>query len=571
MPIMELEISLAEEYAHVAKALEEMETQVRIQHIPSLEERAPPLEADDLKQEELGFPLPVSCVKIKEDDENIIMDDSGGDVDNDNDNGEKKQPMALAIISKDGTEASLKRRKLKTFSMTQIQIPREQSLTSFLSQLTYLNVSQNELMDLPGLSSLPNLTTLNLERNWFNTLPSEIGHLHQLQTLNASRNFLRPNASSLQLTYLQTLPHLTLIDLLYNQKCGRLHHRTHVQSQLPQVQTIKMTLWEEVGNVPGTYVGSSAAERNPLLLRSQLEPLGTVALRRRLVQDFGQRPTDAAEVDRAGVMSRLLEAYTNEGWVDKNNYCESENKSKSDTAATTTTTTTTPYVKGLDTGIAKRKRVHLEGTPVPQTKIDELLIELRGWTARTGKLNKNRERPSIQASNYMILRSPKLDEGVTAVAANICTNTSGEGNGSSSAMNKGGSTRASRRAVRKAKKLEQYRKIWDLAMDALHDVDEVFAERCTEIAVTFGFTGSPHRDKQNCGPFYGFAMGDFPGGQGGICVEASARVVAVMNTKNRLGRVDGRYVHWVDSYDKDCERYSLIYYETGNDYITPGP
>ena len=79
------------------------------------------------------------------------------------------------------------------------------------------------------------------------------------------------------------------------------------------------------------------------------------------------------------------------------------------------------------------------------------------------------------------------------------------------------------------------------------------------------------RDKQNCGPFYGFAMGDFPGGQGGICVEASARVVAVMNTKNRLGRVDGRYVHWVDSYDKDCERYSLIYYETGNDYITPGP
>ena len=66
-------------------------------------------------------------------------------------------------------------------------------------------------------------------------------------------------------------------------------------------------------------------------------------------------------------------------------------------------------------------------------------------------------------------------------------------------------------------------------------------------------------------------MGDFPDGQGGICVETSARVVAVMNTKNRLGRVDGRYVHWVDSYDRGCDRYSLIYYETGNDYITPGP
>lgn len=512
MPIVELDISLAEEYAHVAKALEEMETRVRIQHIPSLVERAPPLEADDLKQEELGFPLPVSvsesvsCSRtdIKNADGHIVMDDGGDN------NGEKKQPMALAIISNDGTEASLKRRKLKTFSMSQIQIPSrlqleprlvqvKQELTSFLSKLTYLNVSQNELMDLPGLSSLPNLTILNLERNWFNTLPSEIGHLHQLQTLNASRNFLRPNASSLQLSHLQTLPHLTLLDLLYNQKCGRPHHRTYVQSQLPQVQTVKMTLWEEVGNVPGTYVGSSAAERNPLLLRSQLEPLGTVALRRRLVQDFGQRPTDAAEVDRAGVMSRLLKAYANEGWVDVDADADIDGNINMSSASESNVAVSVD--KGIDAGIARRKRVHLEGTPVPQNKIDDLLVELRGWTSRTGKVNKNRERPSIQASNYMILRSPKLDEGVTS--GNSCTNPSSltikereggekaEGEGPSA--RKAESTRASRRAVRKAKKLEQYRKIWDLAMDALNDVDPVFAERCTEIAVTFGFTGSPHR------------------------------------------------------------------------------
>jgi len=70
-------------------------------------------------------------------------------------------------------------------------------------------------------------------------------------------------------------------------------------------------------------------------------------------------------------------------------------------------------------------------------------------------------------------------------------------------------------------------------------------------------------------------MGNFPSGQGGICVECSARVVAVMNTKNRLGRVDGRYPHWVDAYDdeggEDLERYSLIYYETGNSFVKPGP
>lgn len=86
-------------------------------------------------------------------------------------------------------------------------------------------------------------------------------------------------------------------------------------------------------------------------------------------------------------------------------------------------------------------------------------------------------------------------------------------------------------------------------------------------------------DKQNSGPFYGLSIGNFPDGQGGVCVECSARIVAVVNTKNRLGRVDGRYPHWVDSYDEEendnegsnFERYSLIYYETGGNFKKPGP
>eukprot|EP01048_Picozoa_sp_COSAG05_P006275 COSAG05_NODE_400_length_10261_cov_477.765499_3_plen_94_part_00 len=42
----------------------------------------------------------------------------------------------------------------------------------------------------------------------------------------------------------------------------------------------------------------------------------------------------------------------------------------------------------------------------------------------------------------------------------------------------------------------------------------------------FDCRGSPHIDKQNIGPFYGLALGDFPAGQGGIRVECSARQVA---------------------------------------------
>jgi hypothetical protein len=238
-------------------------------------------------------------------------------------------------------------------------------------------------------------------------------------------------------------------------------------------------------------------------------------------------------------MKRLLECYEKEGWVDEK------------------------------TGYEQRQRVYVDGTPVPPDLMNELLIELRSWTKDTGLDNKNRERPSIDARNYMILRRPTSDEKeMCQVKKDVSMSNIGNGSCSGS--------RASRRALRKAKKLSKYRRIWDLALKALQNVDEAFATQCTEIAVTFGFQGSPHIDKQNSGPFYGLALGNFTAGQGGICVECSARVVAVVNTKDRLGRVDGRFPHWVNAYDKlneqgnMVERYSLIYYETGSNFKQPG-
>ena len=494
-------LSLAEEYAHVSEALEQIETELRIQHLPNLLERAPPLEADDLK-EDLDTPNATVTVTVTSSD------------------GEVVQTYKYASLTDDSCVASLRRQNLKSFSLP--MITSSPLFTSF-EKLISLDVSNNELTDLPGLASMPNLQTLNLERNWFNTLPLEIGTLTKLTTLLAPRNFLKPNDASLLFSKLKLLTELKCLDVLYNQKCGRPHHRDLIQKELPQLEVVKLTLWEEVGNVPGSYVGASAAERAAHLLRSQLEPWGTVNLRRRLVQDFGQVPTDAAEVDRAGVMQRLLKCYEGEGWMDQD-------------------------------GSAQRKRVHADGVPVKQGLIDKILVELRAWTDETGKIAKNRERPSIKASNYMILRSPKFDDmNMTSIDPSAPKN------------------RASRRAIRKAKKLEKYKRIWELAEEALKEVDPAFAERCTEIAVTYGFQGSPHIDKQNCGPFYGFALGEFPDHQGGVCVETSARVVCVMNTKNRLGRVDGRYPHFVDAYEDGSERYSLIYYETGNAFVKPGP
>jgi len=69
----------------------------------------------------------------------------------------------------------------------------------------------------------------------------------------------------------------------------------------------------------------------------------------------------------------------------------------------------------------------------------------------------------------------------------------------------------------------------------MHSVDPVFARKYTALAVTHGFQGSPHIDKQNVGPFYGLALGDFEEGTGGICVECSARVVGTYSILHELG------------------------------------
>merc|ERR1712217_476659 len=98
----------------------------------------------------------------------------------------------------------------------------------------------------------------------------------------------------------------------------------------------------------------------------------------------------------------------------------------------------------------------------------------------------------------------------------------------------------------------------ELATQIMAEVDEDYAKRWTAIAITNCFSGSPHIDFDNIGPFYGLALGDFEGG--GICVESSPFEVTEVDTRQRLGKIDGRFPHWVAPYTG--ERYSVIYYQT---------
>ena len=57
-------------------------------------------------------------------------------------------------------------------------------------------------------------------------------------------------------------------------------------------------------------------------------------------------------------------------------------------------------------------------------------------------------------------------------------------------------------------------------------------------------------------------FGDFDDGTGGVRVELDPMTVCEVNTKNRLGRIDGRFPHFVAPYDESKTRYSLIFYLT---------
>ena len=183
-----------------------------------------------------------------------------------------------------------------------------------------------------------------------------------------------------------------------------------------------------------------------------------------------------------------------------------------------------------------RKMIRVLGTPVNRYLLPLLLEELKQWRTK----HTTNTRPSISAESYMILRSP-LEFG----------------------------TKDSNNANTAAKKLSMYKRLWELSKTALSDVDPEFANSFSALAVTYNFQGSPHLDKQNTRPFYGLSLGDFPDGQGGVCVEVDAFTVARVNTKHRLGKIDGRFPHWVGPYDDCCERFSLIYYSTWQQYVQP--
>ena len=369
----------------------------------------------------------------------------------------------------------------------------------------------------PELGLGASLVALDLSRNELRAPPPGLGGLAALRSLNLSRNFLRCLSAELaQLARLESL------DVSSNQLRPTALF-LEALATLPALRTVDLQhnngLWEpahaaELAATLGARgvacpislrapksAKSHAADRDATLLRSQLEPHSTGVLRRRLALSFGET-TDPELVDRAELMEKLLAA----------------------------------YAASEQPGQPARAVRRIEGTPVSAAACDALEDEMWRWAAASAVAAKAegfvRERTNIRAEHYMILSAPGRFSGTT-----------------------------SRPAVRAAEKLAAHAKLWDLAKVCCAEVDPEYAEEYTAVAFTCNFQGSPHIDTQNLGTFRGLALGDFEAGGGALAVECSAREVAHVDTRRRLGKVDGRYPHWVEPFASGT-RFSVIYYRT---------
>ncbi|CAB9511522.1 expressed unknown protein [Seminavis robusta] len=79
------------------------------------------------------------------------------------------------------------------------------------------------------------------------------------------------------------------------------------------------------------------------------------------------------------------------------------------------------------------------------------------------------------------------------------------------------------------------------------------------LAITRNFYGSPHIDAHDQTFQHVIAVGDFTGGR--LCCELNEDEELQIDIHNRVGRMDGRKVHWVSAW-QGKERYSVVYYST---------
>ena len=87
----------------------------------------------------------------------------------------------------------------------------------------------------------------------------------------------------------------------------------------------------------------------------------------------------------------------------------------------------------------------------------------------------------------------------------------------------------------------------------------------THVAMALNFEGSPHVDSEDKCYQYVLSVGNFTGG-GELCVrDERAGELHVVDSRNKLARIDGRFLHFVRGYKGT--RYSVVFFALGNEIL----
>lgn len=226
-------------------------------------------------------------------------------------------------------------------------------------------------------------------------------------------------------------------------------------------------------------------------------------------------------------------------------------------------------------GKAARRLRFARGVPIPEPHLGTMLEALKSLQWRAG--GRGRGRKGVDAEQYLVLGRASAEQP-RAKAVMIAP---------------------------------QHIQVWNAATALLaamlgvcKDGDNTGSGGCdlykpTSLVVARNFKGSPHVDGRDVTWQYAAAFGDYglnvspnnepestcnaatshdngdgegsPLRGGELCVESEApggAEVVLIDTRNRLARVDGRYCHWVREYDSGC-RYSVIWYRADGPRTEP--
>ena len=266
-------------------------------------------------------------------------------------------------------------------------------------------------------------------------------------------------------------------------------------------------------------------------LFQQLSPLSTAELRKRLLvyYDFcGNgliREQAVALTDRTGLLDELSQLYEKERDKEQAKHQRSSKEGGSKKS------------KEGDDGVKQRNCRHIvrrRGIPLSSLIVDRLtkILTTLEWPRK-------RARKKLHSERYIVLwrdKEPK-ESGLVELHARC--------------------------------------------LELMEEVDSSFPY--THIAVTKNFVGSPHMDTSDQSFQYAVSLGPFTGG-GELCIDRNLeedagvrkiskdgsvwrRELLVVDTRNRVAKVDGRFVHWVRGFRGD--RYSLIYFVLSKENHTP--